>query len=272
MLPLTALILTGNEEANIARTLEALTWVPRILVVDSGSTDATLAILARHPSVEVMQRPFDSFADQCNFGLRHIRSEWVLSLDADYLVTLKLAEEISRALLDPRSAATAGFAIPFHYCIAGRPVRGTLLPPRICLYRVSRGCYHNDGHGHRVTIDGPVGQLRCPIRHDDRKPLQRWLDSQQRYMAIEADKLEGTPTDRLSRADRLRKHTPLAPLAALLFCLIWKRGLLDGWHGWAYALQRMYAELLLSLLLMERRLGQSPLHSARPVPDRCLRS
>lgn len=257
MLPLTALILTGNEEANISRTLNALQWVPNIVVIDSGSTDATLSILARHPRVEVLHRPFDSFADQCNFGLRHIRSEWVLSLDADYLVTAELAEEIGRALRDPLSSATAGFAIPFHYCIAGRPVRGTLLPPRICLYRTARGSYRNDGHGHRVSVDGPVGRLHYRIRHDDRKPLQRWLASQQRYMAIEADKLLATPSHRLSGADRLRKHTPLAPLAALLFCLLWKGGLLDGWYGWAYALQRMYAELLLSLLLMERRLDRS---------------
>jgi glycosyltransferase involved in cell wall biosynthesis len=257
VLPLTALILTGNEEANIARTLYGLRWVPNILVIDSGSTDATLTILAGHVGVEVIHRPFDSFADQCNFGLRHIGTEWVLSLDADYLVTPELAEEISLALTDPGSAGMAGFSIPFHYCIAGRPVRGTLLPPRICLYRPACGAYRNDGHGHRVTIKGPVGRLRNPIRHDDRKPLQRWLSSQQRYMAIEADKLQATPSDRLSVADRLRKHTPLAPLAALVFCLVWKGGLLDGWHGWAYALQRMYAELLLSLLLMERRLARS---------------
>lgn len=257
VLSLTALILTGNEEANIARTLHGLRWVPNILVIDSGSTDATLSILAGQAGVEVIHRPFDSFADQCNFGLRHIGSEWVLSLDADYLVMPELAEEISLAITDPRSAGMAGFSIPFHYCIAGRPVRGTLLPPRICLYRPACGAYRNDGHGHRVTIDGPVGRLRNPIRHDDRKPLQRWLSSQQRYMATEADKLLATPSDRLSAADRLRKHTPLAPLAALLFCLVWKGGLLDGWHGWAYALQRMYAELLLSLLLMERRLARS---------------
>jgi len=258
MLPLTALVLTGNEEANIARTLEGLRWVPRILVVDSGSTDATLSILARHAGVEVIHRPFDSFAAQCNFGLRHIHTEWVLSLDADYLVSPELAEEISRSLRDPQGSDIAGFAIPFHYCIAGRPVRGTLLPPRICLYRAATGLYHNDGHGHRVSIDGPVGQLHNPIRHDDRKPLKRWLASQERYMTIEAAKLQATPTNRLSMADRLRKHTPLAPLAALLFCLIWKGGLLDGWYGWAYALQRMYAELLLSLLLMEGRLERSP--------------
>lgn len=251
---LTALILTYNEEANIARTLASLAWLASILVIDSGSTDGTLEILAAHPSVRRIERPFDSFANQCNFGLDRITTPWVLSLDADYRITPALAEEIEQALRDPATAAIAGFSLPFRYCIAGKPLRGTLLPPRTCLYRPRAGRYRNEGHGHRLVIEGPVRPLKHPILHDDRKPLARWLDSQQRYMAIEAATLLRTPSGQLSLADRLRKHTPLAPLAALLLCLVGNRGVLDGAHGWAYALQRMYAELLLCLLLIDARI------------------
>ena len=120
------------------------------------------------------------------------------------------------------------------------------------------GCYRNDGHGHRIVLSGPVRPLRQPIFHDDRKPLQRWLASQGRYQAIEAAKLRSTPSGQLSLADRLRKHTPLAPFAALLFCLLWKGGLLDGWRGWAYAQQRMCAELLLNLMLLDSRDTPAP--------------
>lgn len=253
-IPLTALILTYNEEPNITRTLAGLDWVPRILAIDSGSTDGTLAILTDHPAVELIQRPFESFADQCNFGLERITTPWVLSMDADYVVSSALADEIRRTLRDPRIAGVAGFSIPFRYCIAGRPLRGTLLPPRTALYRTAAGRYRNEGHGHRVSIEGEVRSLKSPLLHDDRKPLGRWLSSQQLYMATEAETLGRTPYRDLSNADRLRKHTPLAPLAALLLCLIWKGGLLDGWRGWAYALQRMYAELLLSLMLIEARI------------------
>jgi glycosyltransferase involved in cell wall biosynthesis len=254
-LPLTALILTHNEEANIGRTLSHLNWVPSILVIDSGSNDATLAILGQYPTVRVLHRDFDSFADQCNFGLSQISTPWVLSLDADYSITGELAAEIQQVLNDPNNSKTEGFAIPFRYCIAGKPLRGGLLPPRVSLYRHGRGKYHNDGHGHRICLAGLVKSLRHPILHDDRKPLQRWLASQQRYLAIEAAKLAATPSRHLSLADRLRKHTPLAPFAALMFSLLWKGGLLDGWRGWAYAQQRMYAELLLNLMLLETREG-----------------
>jgi len=263
-----ALVLTHDEEANIARTLAGLCWIGRILVVDSGSTDRTLEILASHPSVEVIHRPFDSFAAQCNFGLQRLGTPWALSLDADYLVPPALAAEILTLFSDSAQPALAGYAIPFRYCIAGHPLRGALLPPRTCLYRTASARYRDDGHGHRVVIDGPVGRLRHPLHHDDRKPLSRWLASQQRYMVQEADKLMATSPRRLTAADRLRRHTPLAPLAVLMICLVGRGGLLDGWYGWAYALQRCYAELLLLLFLIERRLAGTGSNRADNGPAR----
>lgn len=285
-LPLTALLITWNEEANLARTLEALTWLPRILVIDSGSTDRTLAILAALPQVEVIQRPFDSFAEQCNFGLQQIRTPWVLSLDADYVVPPELERAMPELLSRAERTNLAGYSLPFAYCIDGQPLRGTLLPPRTCLYRVARGRYRNEGHGHRLQLQGEVARLPWSIRHDDRKPLQRWLQSQQRYLAQEAASLLATPSSALSRIDRLRKHTPLAPLAALLFCLLVRGNALDGRAGFTYALQRAYAELLLLLFLRDQRqpaertdpaeqANYAPCGSSLvpPLPsDRCLRS
>src|SRR5262249_34070739 len=91
---ITALVLTYNEEDNIGRTLAALRWVPRILVIDSGSDDRTLEIVGGFPQAEVVTRHFDSFAGQCNFGLSLVASPWVLSLDADYVLSEALAREI----------------------------------------------------------------------------------------------------------------------------------------------------------------------------------
>src|SRR5580765_6230815 len=90
----TPMVLTFNEAPNIVRTLEKLTWARQILVVDSFSTDETVQLAQRLPQVQVVQRRFDSFADQCNFGLNQIRSKWVLSLDADYVLSDALIEEL----------------------------------------------------------------------------------------------------------------------------------------------------------------------------------
>ena len=92
---ITPLIITFDEAPNIARTLDKLAWARRIVVVDSGSSDGTLEILARYPQVALFKRAFDNFADQCNFGLAQVESEWVLSLDADYEMSDRLVEELS---------------------------------------------------------------------------------------------------------------------------------------------------------------------------------
>jgi len=252
-LPLSALLISFNEIANIERTLRTLDWIPEVVVIDSGSTDGTLQVLAAHANVRVIQRRFDSFAGQCNFGLDQIRSDWVLSLDADYGVPAALAAAMPSLIARADRVGLAGYALPFRYCIDGQPLRGSLLPPRTCLYRTRLGRYHNEGHGHRIGLHGPVAPLSIAILHDDRKPLARWLASQQRYLTIEAANLLDTPASQLSPVDRLRRHTPLAPLAALVVCLVGRGGLLDGAAGLTYALQRTYAELLLLLLLREEK-------------------
>ena len=85
---ITPLILTYNETPNVDRTLKQLTWAKEIVVIESFSDDDTLEILSRYPQVKVFQRKYDSFASQCNFGLEKITSEWLLSLDADYVLTI----------------------------------------------------------------------------------------------------------------------------------------------------------------------------------------
>src|SRR4051812_32909684 len=91
---ITPVILTFNETANIRRVLEHLTWARRIVVVDSGSTDDTLAIARSFPNVAVFERPFDSHANQWNYALSLSETDWCLSLDADYVVSPALASEI----------------------------------------------------------------------------------------------------------------------------------------------------------------------------------
>ncbi len=248
---ITPLILTYNEAPNIDNTLQKLTWAKSIVVIDSFSTDKTLEILYSYPQIQVFQRHFDSFAGQCNYGLEKIASEWVLSLDADYVLTNELINEI-KAL--PAEAAVDSYSVRFKYCIFGNPLRGTLLPPRKVLYKREKASYKDDGHGHRVWVEGKSAMLSGYIYHDDRKPLSRWLWAQDRYMVIEAKKLLETPVSELSWGDRIRKQKILAPFIILIYCLIFKGGIFDGWPGWYYTFQRVLAEILLAIRLIEAEL------------------
>lgn len=245
---ITPLILTYNEAPNIKRTLDCLSWVQTIVVIDSFSTDETLEILASYSQVQIFQRKFDSFAEQCNYGLGKITSQWVLSLDADYLLTDALIDEI-KAL--PPESDIDSYSIQFKYCVLGKPLRGTLLPPRKILYKKEKAFYQNDGHAHRVCVEGKSRMLLGYIYHDDRKSLSRWLWAQDRYMVIEAKKLLDTPVNQLSWGDRIRRQKILAPLIIFFYCLIIKGGIFDGWHGWYYTLQRVFAEILLAIRLIE---------------------
>lgn len=254
---ITPLILTYNEDANIGRTLAGLTWAKRIVVVDSGSTDKTTEILQGYPQVEVAARRFDTFADQCNFGISLIRTPWCLSLDADHLVTPEFLAELSE-LVACATAKLAAISTPFRYLVYGRKVRGSLLPPRFNVIRPGHGLYINDGHGHQFIPNGATIRMKQPLLHDDRKPLQRWLESQERYHWQEAWKLHQTIPREMGLADKIRFHTPLAPFLVLLLCLVWKCGIKDGRAGVFYAFQRCYAEIQIWLMLQELRHNNSP--------------
>jgi glycosyltransferase involved in cell wall biosynthesis len=250
---ITPLLLTYNEAPNIARTVAKLSWARRIVVIDSGSTDATLELLRNYPQVEVIGHPFTDFATQCNFGLAQVRTPWVLSLDADYELSDGLVDEIG-ALAD--SENVAGYRAQFVYRIYGRPLRGSLYPPRTVLYHKDKAHYRNEGHGHRVSVAGDIRPLRQVIYHDDRKPLARWFAIQQHYAAEEARYLAETPAGKLSRGDRIRRTAWLAPLGIAFYTLFVKGCILDGWPGWFYALQRLVAESLIALAVIDRRLAR----------------
>jgi len=247
---ITPLILTYNEGPNIRQTLDRLTWADDIVVVDSFSNDDTLEIVGQYKQARVLKRKFSTFSDQCNFGLTEgmINTEWVLNLDADYVLTDEFVDELKS--LQPNSAID-GYKARFIYCINGRRLRSGIYPPVTVLFRKAKGSYTADGHAHRVVINGSVGELESAILHDDRKPLNRWFEAQKRYSELEARKLLTTDSRLLNWKDRVRKWKVIAPPAMLFYCLIIRGGVLDGWAGFYYAFQRTFAEMLLSLRLIE---------------------
>jgi len=234
--------------------MDKLRWAERIVVVDSGSEDGTLSILDDYPQVEVFNHSFTDFASQCNYGLDQVKTPWVLSLDADYELSDALVSEL-RSL--DAGEEIGGFRANFVYRIYGRSLRGSLYPPRVVLYRRSGALYHNEGHGHRVSVSGSVRPLSGPIFHDDRKPLSRWFASQQRYAHEEAKYLLNCSRSDLSRVDRLRLAAWIAPIGVAVYTLFVKRCLLDGWAGWFYVLQRVLAEMMLVLEILDQRLRRN---------------
>ena len=120
--PVTATLITFNEAANIQAALESLSWADEIIVVDSESTDDTVAI-ARKFTEHVIVRPWPGYVAQKNFAAEHASHDWIFSLDADERVTPELAKEIKTIVAG--GAKAAGFRVPRVTFHLGRWMRST---------------------------------------------------------------------------------------------------------------------------------------------------
>lgn len=250
---ITPVILTRNEEPNIGRVLSGLAWATDVVVVDSHSTDGTLEILRRFANVRMFLRAFDNHTAQWRYATREteIETTWILTLDADYVLSDEFVREMAE--LEP-AEATMGYEARFRYRVYGRILARSIYPPRIVLYRRGHGSFHQDGHTQCLAVEGEVRRLQHPIEHDDRKSITHWIRSQDRYARLEREKLLSSRRSELRGADRLRTWRIMAPLVMLAYCLFYKRLIFAGLPGWYYTYQRVVAELLLSLYMIEERL------------------
>lgn len=246
---ITPVILTRDEEANIARTLGQLRWAREVVLVDSVSTDDTVTIARGFPNVRTFERPFDTHAEQWTFGLEQVRTPWFLALDADYFLPGEFVRELE-SLNVP--AGVRGYRAKFLYAIGGRPLRASLYPPRIILASTAHSSFSQDGHTQRLHVDGETGELRNPVIHDDRKDFRRFVARQKTYMRQEAAKLRAADPKSLNLAARIRKLIVVAPFAVLVHTLFVKGLILDGLPGLRYTWERFVAELMLSRALLRR--------------------
>jgi glycosyltransferase involved in cell wall biosynthesis len=251
---ITPVLLTYNEEQNIGRTLSRLAWARDVVVVDSGSTDGTLAILQKVPNVRAFKREFDSHGNQWRYAVEQtqIKTDWILRLDADYHMSDALLEEL--AALDP-DAPVSAYRVRFDYAIFSQRLLTSIYPEIPVLLRRGRFVVRDKGHTEAWEVDGAVRTLKGVITHDDWKTSDRWLLSQTRYMRRELDYLRASEGG-LKRW--LRLTPPLMPLAIFFYCLFGKGLFFNGRAGIFYALQRLVAESVLSMMVLEETLRCGP--------------
>lgn len=245
---LQALILTKNEEPNLKRVLDKLTWLERVVILDSYSTDATLEIAASYDNTVVVQRPFDTHGLQWNYGLSLLDSEWALTLDADYVLTDDFIAETRGYLASGNKAA---YDTNFKFLVFGKPLLKDNTTPRPVLFQQSLCSYFDDGHTQRLQINGETGMYQSFILHDDRKSLSRWLSNQDGYAIKECNKLINGETHALPVSARIRKTKIFAPFIVFFYSLFIKGLIFNGWRGWHYTLQRTMVEIILALRLIE---------------------
>lgn len=242
---LTVVILTKNEEQNIADCIRTVQWADRIVVLDCKSTDRTREI-AECMGATVYIHPFRDYAHQRNVALGIVDSDWVFFVDADERATPRLEAEVRQVLGDP---SKAGWWVPRHNYIFGRIIRHTGWYPdyQLRLLRIGRAHYDPARPVHEVVIlDGQAGHLQAPLIHYNYRTLAEFTQRQRRYTAYEAQVLldQGVHPH--------RRNLVLQPLREFVRRYVALQGYRDGGHGFLlsllmawYTLQRY--RLLLAL-------------------------
>ncbi|QVL50084.1 MAG: glycosyltransferase family 2 protein [Thiocapsa sp.] len=270
-IPVSAVILTLNEAVNIHACLKAMRRVDDLIIVDSGSSDDTLALaLNARPDVRIYTHPFQDFGDQRNWALDHCepRHPWVLFVDADEFCTTELLNEIS-TFVDLPGEAVGGFIAGRNYFL-GRWLRYSTLYPSYQLRLLRRGevRYRKAGHGQQEVTDGPLHYLSAGWRHEGfSQGVAHWISRHNRYSTEEtsnmlalrstslrfADLLDRDPVTRRRALKILGAKVPGRPLFRFLYVYLLRGGFRDGVPGLIYCSLILAHAIHISAKLHEKR-------------------
>lgn len=255
---LTAIILTKNEESNIERCITSLGNLPkRIIVVDSGSTDSTVAI-AKKLGAEIYIHPFKHYADQFNWALDHtnIKTTWVYRIDADEALTQELRKEVGQKCAEHINDNVNGFLMKHKLYFLGKYLRhGGAYPfVKLTIFKPQYARFENRAMGEHVVLhQGTQIQLDNDCLHYDCKNLTAFIEKHNSYATREVqdyyDRIGKKQASLYGKAERTKKlrdgfyyKLPKFLRARLYF---WYRyylqlGFLDGKPGKIYAFLQAY--------------------------------
>lgn len=202
-----ATLITRNETANIEAALASVGWADEIIVVDSESTDDTVA-LARKYTDRVEIRPWPGYSAQKNYAASLASNDWILSLDADERVTPALAEEIQSLLAS--EPPKRGYRIPRISHYLGRWIRGTDWYPdyQLRLYDRRAATWNGRRVHESVALTGEPGQLRHDLQHFPYRDISDHLATIDRYTTLAADEMRAN--GRVPSIAGIALHPPLA--------------------------------------------------------------
>lgn len=248
MRPLSIIIPTFNEAHNIHAILENIAWGDEIIVVDSFSTDETVAIAEQH-RVKILQRKYIGPADQKNWAIPQAQHEWVLILDADERVPDALREEI-QALLSQPQIPFDGFWIKRQNYFMGKQIKysGWQGDAVIRLIR-KEVCRYNDKQVHEEieTTGIRVGKLQNKMDHYTYKDTKHFLDKMQRYSEWSAkDYFDRTPQVSLF-------HLVIKPLFRFFKHFVLQQGFRDGKRGLIISAIMAWGVFMRYVHIMEQR-------------------
>lgn len=211
---ISAAVLTKNNEKTIEACLSSIQDLPEVIILDTGSSDRTLEIAGNYPNVTIHKSPFIGFGPLKNLAAEKCSHSWILSLDADEVLTCPLPTD-----LNPECT----YSFPFHNYYNGKWIKGCGWYPdrHVRLYHKSHARFSSD-HVHEKIQGGDEVKLNIPIRHYSYRDIDDFLLKMDRYSTLFAEQ-----SNKKSSLSKALRHS----FWAFLKSYILKRGFLDGREG-----------------------------------------
>jgi len=265
--PVSVIVPIKNEAAGLPRCLASVKWADEILVVDSASTDGSIAIAQQH-GAKVVQFEFNgTWPKKKNWALENLpfRNEWVFVLDADEVLPLEAETEFAQAIAD--GGDIAGYWINRRFMFMGRWLRHAYYPNwNLRLFRHALGRYEkltdaptnsgdNEVHEH-VLLNGGTAKLKVEIDHYAFPSIDFFVEKHNRYSNWEAGvaadtlldssskKISSRTVGRRRKLKTLSRQLPFRPLLRFLYVYVWQKGFLDGAEGYYFARLHGFYEFL----------------------------
>jgi len=222
-MPLSVAIITRNAASQLERCLASVAFAEEVVVVDSGSTDDTVELAARH-GARVIRKEWLGFGAQKQFAVDAASHEWVLCVDADESLSPELRDAIVRELRAPRGLV---YAIPRRNRFLGRWLKhGEGYPDwNVRLFHREHARWGSEAVHEKIVTRSPVLRLRGDLLHDSAETLEKYLDKQNRYTSLQAESLRAAGR----RANALQ--LVLSPILRFVKFYLWRLGFLDGVPG-----------------------------------------
>jgi glycosyltransferase involved in cell wall biosynthesis len=219
------IVITKDEERNVANCLDSLRWVDDLVVVDAESTDRTVELAKKFTS-KVFVRPWPGYGPQKNFAMDQTMAEWLLIVDADERVSPELRQEIM-ALLEAQPDGTA-YRIPRRNFYYGYWIRhaGQYPDPQLRLLRRGTGRYNTLPVHEHLDVKGPVGDLVFPLEHHTHPTVLSHELKIERYSSLAAGERIRVGNDAASWY-----HLLVNPLWTFLKLYVFRGGIRDGLPG-----------------------------------------
>jgi glycosyltransferase involved in cell wall biosynthesis len=267
-------ILTRNEEENIRRCLDSVRWSNDVVIVDSYSEDRTVEIAGEYQNVRIYYRAFDRFDHQRNFGLHQIayRNPWVFVIDADEVVELELAGELTKIARQADEIPHNVFLIRRHVYIDGRIVRRNITSDFWIERLIRPEAVNYEGAVHeKVRFIGSYGLIEQHlVHHQFAKGKDNWMKRRIQYAQIEAMStssaakvsiwpalLSRNTLDRRASLKVIFYRLPGRWLLYLMYNMIVKLAFLDGLPGVRYVLLESYSQYVATSIMKEARRAKS---------------